>query len=156
MISRTYIVVGVLLAGIGGVLLFFVAEPPVKESAEERAPAITLPAEEKISTDDPAAARSENQEHKTAEATLSYIIPIDSPGVFLDVMETYAKSREDFAFETKTFPGLGAFVESVNGVKNANGFYWTLFVNGALSDKGASSLFVEPGDILEWRYQKGI
>ena len=52
-------------------------------------------------------------------------------------------------------PGMGAFVESINGQRNTNGFYWILYVNGTSSPTGASQTLVHANDSLEWRYEKG-
>ena len=43
-----------------------------------------------------------------------------------------------------------------SGRENADGFYWTLFINNELSVKGATQSGISPADSIEWRYQKGI
>ena len=72
----------------------------------------------------------------------------------LDTMNELASSG-DFKFTSKEFPGMGTFVESINGKAGADGFYWILYVQGTLSQTGASQTIVNPGDHIEWRYEKG-
>lgn len=86
----------------------------------------------------------------------AYVIPILQPESVLDAMRAYASSNTEFTFETQHFAGLGELIESINGRKNAEGFYWTLYINDELSFKGASSAEVSPADVVEWRYQKGV
>ncbi|HCM43599.1 MAG: hypothetical protein UY39_C0043G0006 [Candidatus Kaiserbacteria bacterium GW2011_GWC2_49_12] len=87
---------------------------------------------------------------------LSHTIPVLSRATVLEAMEEYAGANTAFVFSGQDFPSLGLFVDEINGLKNAGGFYWTLFINNTLSEKGASSAEVKPGDVVEWRYQKGI
>lgn len=68
-------------------------------------------------------------------------------------MEAYAE-KSDFSFSGRDFPGLGFFVEEINGKKNANGSYWFLYVNGTSSETGVSQTRVREGDSIEWRYEK--
>ena len=98
---------------------------------------------------------------KTAsiEITLSvggknYHGTIRAEATVLDAMNELASSS-DFKFTSKEFSGMGAFVESINGKPNANGFYWILRVNGKESQKGISQTFISQGDTVEWKYEKG-
>ena len=75
-------------------------------------------------------------------------------GTVLDAMNARAAEGE-LLFSGRDFPGLGFFVEEINGKRSADGYYWILYINGELSDKGVSQARVEPGDIVEWRYEKG-
>ncbi|MDO8561365.1 MAG: DUF4430 domain-containing protein [bacterium] len=72
----------------------------------------------------------------------------------LIAMNTLA-STSNFRFTSKDFPGMGTFVESINGKANEHGFYWILYVNGTSSQTGASQTPVRANDSLEWRYEKG-
>lgn len=83
----------------------------------------------------------------------SYHAAISNNGTVYDAM-LHLASTTSFAMDTKYFSGLGYFIESINGVPNANGAYWTLYVNGAYSPVGASARVLEPGDTIEWRYEK--
>lgn len=64
-----------------------------------------------------------------------------------------ATAHGDFSFEGKEYPSLGYFVESINGTKSADGFYWFLYINDTSSPLGASSALVQVGDVVEWRYK---
>ncbi len=59
------------------------------------------------------------------------------------------------AFTMREYSGMGAFVESIGGTKNADGFYWILLVNGAKAATGASSILVHEGDHFRWTYEQG-
>lgn len=72
----------------------------------------------------------------------------------LDVMRIIA-SMSGFSFSGAEYPSLGFFVESIEGKKSGDGYYWILYINGKSSNLGASSVTVHPGDTLEWRYEKG-
>ncbi len=72
----------------------------------------------------------------------------------LDTMNVLA-SEGTLAFTSKEFPGMGTFIESIDGKKNANGYYWILYVNEKPSDTGATQTTLGEGDFVEWRYEKG-
>lgn len=84
-----------------------------------------------------------------------YEIPILSDGTVLDAMRAYAETS-NFVFSGETFAGLGFFVNDIGDIKNKDGYYWTLFIDGKVSELGASSVHVLPGARVEWRYQKGL
>lgn len=71
----------------------------------------------------------------------------------LDAMRE-ATASSSFAFSGREHPGLGLFVESINGKKSAGGYYWFLYINGVSSDTGASQTMLHPGDVAEWRYKQ--
>jgi hypothetical protein len=48
-------------------------------------------------------------------------------------------------------PGMGEFVESIDGVTPDSKHYWEFFVNGKSSNVGASSYILKNGDSLEWK-----
>jgi len=75
-----------------------------------------------------------------------YTIPVVSETTVLQTMEAYAEANGDFSFSGREFPGLGFFVEEIGGLRNRDGFYWTLFINNALSEKGAAAAEVSSGD----------
>ena len=53
--------------------------------------------------------------------------------------------------ETKNYPGVGEFVESIDGVKGDSKHFWEFFVNGKSSNVGAGSFITKNGDIIEWK-----
>ncbi len=75
-------------------------------------------------------------------------------GSVLDVMHALT-AEGTFSFSGREYPSLGFFVESIQGKKNAGGYYWFLYVNGKESEKGASQTFLSPTDTVEWKYKKG-
>ncbi len=51
--------------------------------------------------------------------------------------------------------GTGAYVVAINNIKASvqKKQYWAFFVNGKLSEVGAGSYFIKPGDKIEWKIQ---
>ena len=98
---------------------------------------------------------TEGETTTDAPRATNYTIPILARGTVLNAMYAFAASS-NFSFSGREFSGLGLFVEEINGRKNGDGFYWTLFINNELSEKGASQTEVSPADSVEWCYQKGI
>jgi len=58
-------------------------------------------------------------------------------------------------FAGRDYPGLGFFVDSINGQKNEGGKYWVFYVNGVSATSGVSMYRVTSGDVIEWKYEKG-
>lgn len=94
-------------------------------------------------------------ESPVPEPPTKYTIPVLSDTTVIAAMNAYA-TVANFSFSGRDFPGLGLFVEEIDGRKNGGGFYWTLFINNELSEKGASQMEVSPSDTVEWRYQKSV
>lgn len=63
------------------------------------------------------------------------------------------RSLQAVTFETRNYPTLGSFLESINGLRNGNGMYWMLYINNTRSSVGMSGATVVPGDRIEWRYE---
>ena len=85
-------------------------------------------------------------------AGTNYQIAIPAKTTVLNEMRTLASSTS-FRFSSRDFPGMGAFVESINGKQNAGGKYWILYVNGVQSPKGISQTYISNGDRVEWKYE---
>lgn len=64
-----------------------------------------------------------------------------------------ASSTAHFSFSAKEYPGIGYFIEEINGVKNAGGKYWTLYVNGKYAPVGASDYKLLEGNRAEWKFE---
>ncbi len=71
----------------------------------------------------------------------------------LDTMRTLA-STSDFIFTGRDYPSLGFFVDSINGTHAEGGYNWMLYLNGKLSNTGASQTALKTGDAVEWKYEK--
>ncbi len=85
----------------------------------------------------------------------TYPLDIAPNKTVIDAMRALA-STGDFTFTTREYPGLGTFVDSINGQKGGSGMYWILYVNGATSANGVSATTLETGDVIEWKYEKGF
>lgn len=82
----------------------------------------------------------------------TYTFTAETAGT-VEVLMQEKRAGGSLAFTSREYPTLGSFLESVNGVKNANGQYWMLTINGTRSPVGMSSAFVVPGDRIEWTYE---
>jgi len=63
------------------------------------------------------------------------------------------KANGTLSYTESQYAGLGAFVESINGLANTGNKYWFLYVNGKSATVGASDAQVRAGDTVEWRYE---
>ena len=63
--------------------------------------------------------------------------------------------KSKYNVETKEFSGLGEFVARINGVPvDTSKFFWGFYVNGKMSDVGASQYVTKSGDVLEWKLEE--
>lgn len=86
--------------------------------------------------------------------TKTYSVNVTPSETVMNAMRELA-STGDFSYTSKEYPGLGAFVDSINGQKNSTSKYWILFVNGTTTPSGASATNINAGDVVEWKYEKG-
>lgn len=79
----------------------------------------------------------------------NYQLLVTTTSTALEAMKT-----SGIDFKTKTFSGLGEFVEEIGGLKNdpQEGKYWIYFINGETAKLGISTQIVMPGDLIEWKY----
>lgn len=82
----------------------------------------------------------------------SYAFVADSAGTVESLMQE-KRADGSFTYTSRPYPTLGSFLESVGGIRNGNGTYWMLYINGALSSQGMSQAAIVPGDRIEWRYE---
>lgn len=63
--------------------------------------------------------------------------------------------QNNVGIKTRTFPGMGEFVEEINGIANDKlaGKYWIYYVNGAPAQIGISQYTPKQNDIIEWKYE---
>ncbi|MDP2709018.1 MAG: DUF4430 domain-containing protein [bacterium] len=65
------------------------------------------------------------------------------------------KAENKINFSGKNYPGLGFFVEEINGLKNnSSGKNWVYYVNGRPAPVGVSNYILKDGDIIEWKYEE--
>ncbi len=83
--------------------------------------------------------------------TGKYDISVQKGATVYDTMTTLASTTQ-FSFNAKYYSGLGYFIDAINGIKNANGNYWTLYVNGTYATVGASAYRLSANDSIEWKY----
>jgi len=70
----------------------------------------------------------------------------------IDAMQDLVRD-EKLMFTGRTFPGLGYFVDSINGLSNAGGKYWVFYVNGKSSTEGVSWVVLRDGDVVQWQFR---
>lgn len=94
-------------------------------------------------------------EIRGSEGTKTYRFPVRGETTVADLLARAQRER-GLTLEMKDYGGsLGIFVEGLNGVRNdpAKKLYWSLYVNGAFSQLGASAARVRPGDTVTWTYE---
>lgn len=124
--------------------------PLQEETASTTQETVSIPTENQVSDK-----KIEPESTPQPEPKRAYLLSIASDTTVLKAMMELSTSSE-FTFSGQEFPGLGFFVEEIGGLKNADGFYWTLFIDGKPSALGVSSARVTPASRVEWRYQKGL
>jgi hypothetical protein len=62
--------------------------------------------------------------------------------------------KDKYSVQTKEFPGVGEFVENINGVSPNGNQFWAFYVNGVSSTEGASQYITKPTDKIEWRLEE--
>lgn len=97
----------------------------------------------------------------SSQATATIIVAEKSYSVVVIQGETVLNAMRalttagTLVFTGRDYSGLGFFIDSINGVQNADGKYWVFYVNGVSATIGASAQIINAGDIIEWRYEKG-
>ncbi len=72
----------------------------------------------------------------------------------LELMEILVeKNKSDFSFKYKKYPGVGIFINEINGQSDGPGNYWLYYINGVESSVGASDYQLKPEDMIEWRLE---
>lgn len=86
--------------------------------------------------------------------TQHYTLSVLPGETLATAMQHLASTNPSFTYTTKEYPGLGLFVQSINGTVNEKSYYWFLYVNGKQSSTGISATTVHPGDQIEWKYEQ--
>ncbi|HEX9721910.1 MAG TPA: DUF4430 domain-containing protein [Candidatus Paceibacterota bacterium] len=79
----------------------------------------------------------------------SQMFPGQEIGAGDSVLSLFEKSG--VTLEKRNFPGLGVFIEAINGVHNSNNYYWQFWVNGEYANIGASEYELRHGDQVLWK-----
>lgn len=129
---------------------------PTPSALSETAAAISGP-QAAHESDTPESASSSASASSEASATLvvgtaSYRIGVTEGETVLGAMEEL-RARGGFTYTSRDYPGLGTFIDSINGKMGGGGLYWILYVNGKSSDLGASAVIVKANDVIEWKYE---
>ncbi|MBI2452946.1 MAG: DUF4430 domain-containing protein [Parcubacteria group bacterium] len=87
----------------------------------------------------------------------SYELQVIPGSSVYDVMKQ-ARANQIMEFSGREFPGLGYFVEGINGKQEdlKGRRFWIYYVNGQKAKAGISSVFVNNQDIIEWKYEDEI
>ena len=103
---------------------------------------------------------SQGQEQESfIEATLvvegeTYPVSLPQGSSAYDLM-VKAQETSDFQFRGKEFPGLGFFIQEINGLEQSSrlGKYWIYYINGKKAEVGISAYTVNTHDTILWRYE---
>jgi hypothetical protein len=82
----------------------------------------------------------------------SFTTPVLAGAKVMDAMQAL-QAAGHLTYTSQEYPGMGLFIDSINGKKNADGMYWILYINETSSGVGASSATIGRGDTVEWRYK---
>jgi hypothetical protein len=78
-------------------------------------------------------------------------IPHTQGMTILDAMKI-ARDEHKLAFRDTTFPGMGPFINEVESIAPANGYFWMFCVNDTSGTVGVSAKVLNLGDQVEWHY----
>jgi hypothetical protein len=99
------------------------------------------------------------QQENAIEATLAvgektYQVSVPEGSSAYDLM-VRAQETSDFQFKGREFPGLGFFVQELNGVAEnpRQGMFWIYYINGEQAKVGISAYAVRADDIISWKYE---
>ena len=103
---------------------------------------------------------SQGQEQQAlTEATLAvgektYVLSLPEGSSVYDLM-VQAHTTSDFQFRGQEFPGLGFFIQEINGLEQSPrlGKYWIYYINGKKAEVGISAYTVNNHDIILWNYE---
>lgn len=80
-----------------------------------------------------------------------YDIFADGESLYEIMKNLSEQNPQKFYFKTKTYGGLGEYVDEINGIAPPVGKYWIFYVNGDMSDVGISTFVPKEGDLIEWK-----
>jgi len=89
----------------------------------------------------------------------TYKINVGDGATVYDVMNIIQDSEENkenknnFSFASKEYPGLGIFIDEINGIKGVPGKYWIYYINDKEASVGISKYILKDGDIISWKQE---
>ena len=101
------------------------------------------------------AATGENLQISLKVGTQTYALGVEPGATVLQTMQKLS-TESDFSFNGREFPGLGYFVEEINGIKGNADKFWAYYVNDILASVGVSQYVLKTGDIINFKYEKII
>lgn len=84
-----------------------------------------------------------------------YETEIKEGATVYDAMKSIESVKENnFSFKIKEYPGLGIFVDGINGIMGTSGKYWIYYVNDKEASVSVSKYKINNGDVISWKYEK--
>ncbi|MFA6393188.1 MAG: DUF4430 domain-containing protein [Candidatus Paceibacterota bacterium] len=81
-----------------------------------------------------------------------YETEVKEEATVYDAMKSIESVKENnFSFKTKEYPGLGIFVDGINGMMGKSGQYWIYYVNDKEASVSVSKYVLKSGDIINWK-----
>lgn len=77
---------------------------------------------------------------------------VEIPNALFNAMNSLSEQRR-ITFKSVLYPGLGEFINEINGIKNTSDQFWLYYVNGTLGSMGAGSYVLKDGDVIEWKFE---
>ena len=150
------LILGIVLICIG----FFVIKPKEAIAPESRqaqtAPGKVITSSQKINT---AVNITSSSTEKTSQNSINFSVNGKIFSLNFIQGDTFEKIIKDSAakrlidIKGANFSGLGFFVESINGIKEGNGYSWIYYINGKKATVGVSTYRLQNGDLIEWKYE---
>jgi len=86
------------------------------------------------------------------DATYEIIVPQGS--TVYDLLDK-ASLQYGFSFSGKGFPGMGFFIEEINGLRQnpRTGKYWIYYINSRKAEVGISTYQLKAHDVILWKYE---
>jgi hypothetical protein len=83
-----------------------------------------------------------------------YEVSLSQGGNVYELMAA-AKDQYGFSFGGREFPGIGFFVEEINGLQQSPraGKYWIYYINGRKAEVGISVYQLKTHDVISWKYE---
>lgn len=79
-------------------------------------------------------------------------VPIDSKGTVYSLL-TKKMNETGSSVTTKSYD-FGTMVDSINGIKSSNEYFWAYSVNEQTASVAADKYILKNGDVVEWKYTK--
>jgi len=91
---------------------------------------------------------------KGSRSKKTYSVRVPSKSTVFTVLKTASKKHK-FSLKYSKY-SYGVFIEKIAGLKNnpAKSMYWLYYINGKLSNLGASSKKIKKGDRILWKYER--